>query len=127
MSTLACTLKTINNANRKGDRQVLIRKASNTTLAFLEFMMANGYISYITQIHDNRQGKVVVGLNGRLVKCGAICPRYNVKLKEIEGWRDRLLPARQFGHLVITTNRGIVDQEECLKNGIGGMVMGFFY
>lgn len=127
MSTLAKILKTINNANRKGDRQVLIRQSCNTSIAFLTFMLSNGYISSFTKIHDHQKGKIVVDLNGRLVKCGAICPRFNVKTKEIESWRDRLLPARQFGHLVMSTNQGVMDQEECLKQRIGGVLLGFFY
>lgn len=127
MEVLAATLKTINNANRAGKRQVLIRKSSKLVLDFLQFMQHHGYLSNITVFHDHRQGKVVVELNGRLVKCGSINPRYNVKLKNIENWRDRVLPARQFGHLVMTTSKGIMDHNDCLKDNIGGKILGFFY
>jgi small subunit ribosomal protein S15Ae len=37
----------------------------------------------------------VVELNGRLNKCGVISPRFDVGVKEIEGWTARLLPSRQ--------------------------------
>ena len=44
---------------------------------------------------DHRSGKIVVELNGRLNKCGVISPRFDVGVKEIEGWTARLLPSRQ--------------------------------
>ncbi|KAM0677801.1 ribosomal protein S15a [Binucleata daphniae] len=127
MHTLTATCKTINNANKKGHRQVLIRKTSKQVLAFLEFMLKHGYIEQITYFDDHRQGKVVVDLNGRLLKCSSVCPQYHIKHKEIEDWRSRLLPARQFGHLVVTTSKGIMDQTECLKENLGGRIVGFFY
>lgn len=37
----------------------------------------------------------MVELNGRLNKCGVISPRFDVGVKEIEGWTARLLPSRQ--------------------------------
>lgn len=127
MSILANTLKCINNANVSGHRDVLIRKTNKCALNFLNFMQKKGYIKAMKLIHDNRSGKVIVSLNGRLVKCGAICPRFNVKLSEVENWRSRVLPARQFGHLVLSTSQGVMDQEEALKRGIGGVILGFFY
>lgn len=44
---------------------------------------------------DHRSGKIVVELNGRLNKCGVISPRFDVGVKEIEGWTAKLLPSRQ--------------------------------
>jgi small subunit ribosomal protein S15Ae len=46
-------------------------------------------------VDDHRAGKIVVELNGRLNKCGVISPRFDVGVKEIEGWTARLLPSRQ--------------------------------
>lgn len=46
----------------------------------------------------------MVELNGRLNKCGVISPRFDVGVKEIEGWTARLLPSRQFGYIVLTTS-----------------------
>jgi small subunit ribosomal protein S15Ae len=127
MDKLVASCKAINNANRKGKRQVLIRFSSRTIRSFLEYMQKCGYISGLTYIDDHRQGKIVVGLNGRLNKCGAICPRFDLKLNDVEKWRDRILPARQFGHLILTTSKGIRDHNECISRHTGGKVLGFFY
>jgi len=54
-----------------------------------------GYIGEFEYVDDHRSGKIVVELNGRLNKCGVISPRFDVGVKEIEGWTARLLPSRQ--------------------------------
>lgn len=60
-----------------------------------------GYIGEFEYVDDHRSGKIVVELNGRLNKCGVISPRFDVGVKEIEGWTARLLPSRQVGSEII--------------------------
>lgn len=60
-----------------------------------------GYIGEFEYVDDHRSGKIVVELNGRLNKCGVISPRFDVGVKEIEGWTARLLPSRQVSILVL--------------------------
>ena len=54
-----------------------------------------GYIDEFEYVDDHRSGKIVVELNGRLNKCGVISPRFDIAVKDIEGWTARLLPSRQ--------------------------------
>jgi small subunit ribosomal protein S15Ae len=58
-------------------------------------VLSVGYIGEFEYVDDHRSGKIVVELNGRLNKCGVISPRFDVGVKEIEGWTARLLPSRQ--------------------------------
>jgi small subunit ribosomal protein S15Ae len=127
VSVLGDALKAINNAERRGKRQVLIRPSSKVILKFLRLMQKNGYIEEFEVIDDHRNGKIVVHLNGRLNKCGVISPRYSVQLKDMEKWVNRCLPSRQFGKIVLTTSLGIMDHEACRKRHIGGKIVGFFY
>jgi small subunit ribosomal protein S15Ae len=62
-----------------------------------------------------------------LNKCGVISPRFDIKLKNFEKFMYQILPSRQFGHVILTTNKGIMDHHEARKNHIGGKVLGFFY
>jgi small subunit ribosomal protein S15Ae len=66
-SVLSDALKTINNAEKAGKRQVLIRPASKVVVKFLELMQAEGYIGEFETLDDHRSGKIVVQLNGRFV------------------------------------------------------------
>ncbi|KAG0439495.1 40S ribosomal protein S22-B [Dictyocoela muelleri] len=127
MDRLANACVAINNANRLRKRTVLIRGTSKVVKEFLETMQKYNYISSLVYIDDHRQGKALVGLNGRLNKCGAVCPRYDVTMKEIERYRESILPARQFGHLIFTTSKGILDHNQCLSQRTGGKIIGFFY
>jgi small subunit ribosomal protein S15Ae len=127
MSTLARALKTIANAERNGKRQVIVRPSSKVVVKFLQVMQKKGYIDEFELIDDHRAGKIVVTLNGRLNKCGAICPRYDVEVDQFETWVKNVLPSRQFGFVVLTTSLGIMDHEEARKRNTGGKILGFFY
>ena len=127
MSVLANALKTIASAERHGKRQVLIRPSSKVVVKFLQVMQKHGYIGSFEIIDDHRSGKIVVTLNGRLNKCGAVCPRYDCRVGEFEKWDKNILPSRQFGFVVLTTSLGIMDHEEARARNTGGKVLGFFY
>jgi small subunit ribosomal protein S15Ae len=127
ISVLGDALKTMYNAEKRGKRQVLLRPVSKVVIKFLQLMQKHGYIGEFELVDDHRAGKVVVELNGRLNKCGVISPRYDVNHNEMEAWVGRLLPSRQFGHIVVTTSAGIMDHEEARHQKLGGKVLGFFY
>nr|CDJ89404.1 Ribosomal protein S8 domain containing protein [Haemonchus contortus] len=127
MNVLSDALNSINNAEKRGKRQVLIRPASKVIVRFLTVMMRHGYIGEFEIVDDHRAGKIVVNLNGRLNKCSVISPRFDIKLKDIEQYTTNLLPSRQFGYLILTTSAGIMDHEEARKKHIGGKILGFFF
>ena len=127
MSVLGEALKKIVNAEKAGKRQVLLRPISKVIVKFLRVMQQHGYINEFEIIDDARAGKIVIELNGRLNKCGVISPRFDLKLKNFEKFVYQILPSRQFGYVILTTNKGIMDHVEARKNHIGGKVLGFFY
>ena len=86
-----------------------------------------GYIGEFEVVDDHRSGKIVVDLIGRINKCGVISPRFDVCHDEIEQWVVNLLPARTFGHIILTTSYGIMDHDEARRKHTGGKILGFFY
>ncbi|KAI8625286.1 40S ribosomal protein S22 [Xylariaceae sp. FL1651] len=126
-SVLNDALNAINNAEKTGKRQVLIRPSSKVIVKFLTVMQKKGYIGEFEEVDDHRSGKIVVQLNGRINKTGVISPRYNVHLSQLEKWVVKLLPARQFGYIILTTSAGIMDHEEARRRHVAGKILGFFY
>ncbi|KAI8658562.1 40S ribosomal protein S22 [Fusarium keratoplasticum] len=94
---------------------------------FLELMQRHDYISEFEEVDGHRGGKIVVQLNGRLNKCGVISPRFNVAMGDLEKWVVRLLPTRQFGHIVLTTSAGIMDHDQARRKHFSGEILGYFY
>ncbi|KAK9240971.1 ribosomal protein S8 [Lipomyces kononenkoae] len=126
-SVLNDALNAINNAEKTGKRQVLIRPSSKVIVKFLTVMQKHGYIGEFEEVDDHRSGKIVVQLNGRLNKCGVISPRFNVRIGDIEKWVTNLLPSRQFGFIILTTSAGILDHEEARRKHVAGKILGFVY
>ena len=127
ISVLSDALKTILNAERAGKRQVLIRPCSKVIIRFLKLMQKRNYIGNFEVVDDRRGGKIVIELLGRINKCGVISPRFDVGVTEYEKAVANLLPSRQFGYIVLTTNIGIIDQEKARRKHVGGKMLGFFY
>ena len=132
ISVLGDALKTILNAERAGKRQVLIRPSSKIVLRFLRLMQKRNYIGDFEVVDDRRGGKVVIELLGRINKCGVISPRFDIGVDgyEVDGYEkavSNLLPSRQFGYIVLTTNIGIIDQDRARRKHVGGKLLGFFY
>ncbi len=99
-------------------------EARYVTASFRAYL---GYIGDFTVVDDHRAGKICVNLNGRLNKTRVISPRYDISHEEIEQWVQRLLPSRLFGHIVLTTSKGIMDHREAVEKGIGGKILGYFF
>jgi len=66
-SVLNDALNAINNAEKSGKRQVLIRPSSKVIVKFLSVMQKHGYIGEFEEVDDHRSGKIVIQLNGRYV------------------------------------------------------------
>lgn len=127
MSVLADACRAINNAAREKKRQVFLKFISNETKYFLMEMKKHGYISSLSFVQSLNKEKALIGLNGRLTKCGAICPRFGYAQNQILETANRLKPARQFGHVIFNTKKGYLDQNEAVTAEIGGSILGFFY
>lgn len=123
---LADALSAIKNAERIGKKECLI-KASKLIGEVLKVMKNEGYIAEFEFINDGKSGKFRVGLQGKIIDCNVIKPRFSVKVDEIEKFEKRFLPAREFGILIITTSKGIMTHKEAKKNRIGGKLLAYVY
>ncbi|KAF0879995.1 RS15A protein, partial [Crocuta crocuta] len=126
MNVLRDTLKSVNNAEERGKRQVLIRPFSKVIVRFLTLMMKHGHINEFEIIDDHRAGKIVVNLMGRLNPCGVLSPRFDVQLKDLEKWQNNLFPSCQFGFIVLITSADIMDHGRSKMKTYSRENLGFF-
>lgn len=127
MSVLANACKAINNAARAKKRAIMLKFIDDETKDFLIEMKKHGYLTSITFVQSLNKEKAVLELNGRLTKCGAICPRFQYEKEQVLETANRLKPARQFGHVLFKTGKGYLDQNEAVNAQLGGSIVGFFY
>ena len=124
--TLADVLSTIKNAERVGKKEC-ITPASNLIREVLKVMQKEGYIGVFEFIDDGRSGKFRIELKNRINESNVIKPRYSVKVDEFEKWEKRFLPAKGFGILILSTNKGVMTHEEAKKQRIGGKLLAYVF
>ncbi|MEM2688317.1 MAG: 30S ribosomal protein S8 [Candidatus Bathyarchaeia archaeon] len=127
MDVLANGLTTILNNEMRNKRECVISPASKLLGKVLRVMQLHGYIGEFEFIDDGRTGKFKVQLLGRINKCGAIKPRFAVKVDEIEDWEKKFLPSRDVGLLIISTSKGVLSHREAKEKKIGGRLLAFVY
>jgi small subunit ribosomal protein S8 len=127
MDTLANGLTTIINNEMRNKRECIISPASKLLGRILRIIQLNGYIGEFEFIDDGRSGKFKVQLLGRINKCGAVRPRFSVRVDEFEEWERKFLPSRDVGIIVISTSRGVLSHREAMEKRIGGKLLAFVY
>jgi len=123
---LADALSAIKNAEKIGKREVVTR-ASKEIRAVFSLIKQHGYIGEFEFIDDGKSGKFRVELNGRVIDANVIKPRYSVRVGEFEKFEKRFLPAREFGILIVSTPKGIVDHKKAREMKTGGKLVAFIY
>lgn len=116
-------LNQIMNARRAEKRTLTIRRYSKVLLNLFEIMKSNGYIGYEVNEEEKTVDVNIIKLN----KCRAVKPRYYVDVDAIDKYLRRFLPSRNFGSLIISTNMGLLNHKDAIKNNIGGSVIAYFY
>ncbi|MDI6810821.1 MAG: 30S ribosomal protein S8 [archaeon] len=124
---LADALSHIKNTERVGKMECTLKPASKLIGNVLSVLKEGGYIAEFEFVEDGKAGLFKVKLCGKINNCNAIKPRFHVRAKEYEKWEKRLLPARDFGMLIVTTSKGVMSHEKAIENGIGGQLLAFVY
>ena len=127
MDTLTNGLITIINNEMRNKRECVISPASKLLGRVLRIMQLNGYIGEFEFIDDGRAGKFKVQLLGRINKCGAVKPRFAVKVDGFENWEKKFLPSRDVGIIVVSTSQGVIAHREAEEKNLGGRLLAFVY
>ncbi|MBW2988330.1 30S ribosomal protein S8, partial [Candidatus Woesearchaeota archaeon] len=124
---IANMMSKILNAEKIGKRECLFAPISKKSQKVLELLKREGYILDFKSISNQQGGYFVIKLGGKINKCGAISPNFNVKKDGYQVYEKRFLPAKGFGVLLVTTTQGIMTHIEAQEKGLGGRLLAYCY
>ncbi|MBT4258096.1 30S ribosomal protein S8 [archaeon] len=120
----ADALNMIKNANNAKKEIVKINRISNLLIEVLKIMKQKNAIK---KYKINSEEKTIEVTIGQLFDCKSIKPRFTVKKEDIEKYRRRYLPSRNFGTVLVSTNKGLMTHEEAQEEKIGGSLIAYFF
>jgi small subunit ribosomal protein S8 len=128
LDPLSNALAIINNAEKaRSKNYVFLHPASKLIGKVLNVLMQRGYIGVVELVDDGKSGTFKVELLGHINKAQSIKPRYPVHKQEIEQWETKYLPSKGFGFLILSTNQGIITNDDAKQKGIGGRLIAYVY
>lgn len=125
--TLSNALSAILNGEKVGKPECNVPQSSKLIREVLNVMKNNEYIGEFVDLVDTNGAKIKVQLLGRINKCGSIKPRFSVKKDNFEKYEKRFLPAKNFGMLIVSTQKGIMTHLEAMDKGLGGRLLAYCY
>lgn len=125
--TLSAALSSILNAEKKSRDAITIFPDSKIIKQVLSVMQKSEYVGDHKEVKDSKGNSLKVHLLGKINKCGAVKPRFSVTLKEYDKFEKRFLPAKDFGILVLTTNKGVMTHTQAKEKKLGGKLLAYCY
>lgn len=123
---LADSMSKMNNAVKALNKKVTLKK-NKLLVKVLDVLKENSYIGSYEIVDNGKSGFVNVNLIGTINQCGIIKPRFPVKIDDLETIEKRFLPAKDFGVLIISTNKGLLTQKQAREQNVGGTLIAFCY
>jgi small subunit ribosomal protein S8 len=125
--TIAAALSNIMNAEKISKKEIVAFPSSKLAKKILAVVKENGYVGDFEEIKDSKGDRLKIHLLGKINKCGAIKPRFAVTVAEYEKFEKRFLPAKDFGILVVSTNKGIMTHIQAKEKKLGGKLLAYCY
>ncbi len=116
------TLNQMMNVKKAGKSEVVVNRYSKVLINLLDIVKKIGYLEY--KIEGR---KLRIKINNNLNEFKAIKPRYSVSVDKINKYVRRFLPARDFGFVIISTNKGMMLHQEAEEKNIGGCLIAYIF
>jgi small subunit ribosomal protein S8 len=114
-------LNELMNAKKARKTEITIKKHSKLLRNILDIAKNAGYLDYSVE------GKTLTIQIKDLNEIKAIKPRFTVSVKKIDYYKRRFLPAKDFGFLIVSTNKGLMIASEAQENKLGGCLIAYVY
>jgi small subunit ribosomal protein S8 len=114
-------LNRLMNAKKAGKKTIVVERFSKVLENVLKIAKEKGYLNYNKE--DNKLKIEIIQIN----EIKTIKPRFTVSKDRIDRYVRRYLPAKNFGFLIISTNKGLMTHEEALEKNIGGCLIAYVF
>ncbi|MBC8494661.1 30S ribosomal protein S8 [archaeon] len=124
---LANVLSFIQNYENLGKKEVVTDNNSKLIRGVLDIMQKEGYLGGYEEIEHSRGNTLKINLIGCINKTNVIRPQFQIKLDQFEKFEKRYLPAKDFGIIILSTNKGLMTHKEAREQKIGGRLLTYCY
>jgi len=114
-------LNQIMNAKKARKTEVVLAKHSKLLRNILDIAKESGHLDYTI---DGTKLKVELK---QLNEIRAVKPRYTFKVDKINHYVRRFLPAKNFGFVIVSTNKGLMRHDEAEDKNLGGCIVAYMY
>jgi len=114
-------LNQIINAKKARKKIVTLKKHSKLLRNVLDIAKESGYLDY--SVNGNELTVEIIRLN----EFKAIKPRFTAQVEKINYYVRRFLPAKNFGFVIISTNKGLMKHNEAEEQNLGGCLVAYIY
>ena len=118
---VADILNQIMNAKKAGKTELVVAKNSKLLRNILDILKKHDYLDYET---EGRGLKIKIK---NVNEIRAIKPRYTVSIKQINHYVRRFLPAKDFGLVIISTNKGLMRHYDAEEKNLGGCLIAYMF
>ena len=114
-------LNQIMNAKKARKTDIVLQNHSKLLRNILDLAKESGFLDYEV---DGTKLKVKIK---KLNEIRAIKPRYTVSIKQINHYVRRFLPAKDFGLVIISTNKGLMRHYDAEEKNLGGCLIAYMF
>jgi len=114
-------LNQIMNAKKSRHGSLILQKKSKLLINILNLAKTAGYLNF------SEEGKKLKIEIKNLNEIKAIKPRYTVPVDKINSYVRRFLPAKNFGFVIVSTNKGLMTHSEAEEKNIGGCLIAYIF
>jgi small subunit ribosomal protein S8 len=118
---VADILNQIMNAKKAGKTELIVKKHSKLLRNILDLAKESGYLTY--EVMGTELKITIDSVN----EIRAVKPRYTVSVKNINKYVRRFLPAKNFGAVIISTNKGLLRHTDAEENNLGGCIIAYMF
>lgn len=114
-------LNELMNAKKARKTSLVVKRHSKLLRNVLDIAKEAGYLDYTV---NGRELNINIK---KLNNIKAIKPRFTVSVSKVNHYVRRYLPAKNFGFLIISTNKGLMKSYEAEEKNLGGCLIAYVY